>query len=53
MFKTCVNTMETHLVCYTVTHRPVFHDMGLLFCNKLIIPDCIINLIYIIYYIAG
>lgn len=37
----------TPLFCFTC--RPVFHDTGLLLCNKLIIPNGIIHKTYIIY----
>ncbi len=36
-------SVEAHLVRYTITHNPVFRDMGLLLCNKLSNTNYIIN----------
>lgn len=41
------------LLLVTLLHSVQFFDMDLSLCNKLIIPNYIINKIYIKYYIVG
>lgn len=52
-----VHDIMTEVVVQNVTLRAVFHYMGLLLCNKLIIPNCIIIIIinktYYMYIIFG